>query len=338
MTYLEMAEKYGWEGSNKLKKAKAEGKLKPLKYGGAMAPNIPTWDYPSKGAFVRDTTDAPPRKYNKGGYLERIKRMAASAKKFNNGGGTDDPPYSAYNVWKNQTQPYDKFGFANPDYNIGNRFDFRTNNFRNYNPLTNLDLKIEIPQNPPTDYIFDSYGWDYKKEYGEDGTPHYYRSKAGTDKWEDLHTVKGNALAAVKALEFGDDMSYIGTDAHKKQRQYYFEEGLKDKGEWFGPIDEAERKKLIQSWYDPENKGADFMGSGEAPNIILTWAQDKDFISRYYKHFIRNYGEENENSNLFKQLLSGKFGYNPSTKTIYRLDKMGDAGKSRAMDRDWETV
>jgi len=133
-------------------------------------------------------------------------------------------------------------------------------------------------------------------------------------------------------------MSYIGTDAHKKQRQYYFEEGLKDKGEWFGPIDETERKKLIQSWYDPENKGADFMGSGEAPNIILTWAQDKDFISRYYKHFIRNYGEENENSNLFKQLLSGKFGYNPSTKTIYRLDKMGDAGKSRVMDTSQDSA
>jgi hypothetical protein len=38
------------------------------KYGGAMAPNIPTWDYPSKGTPIyRDTTDAPPRMFDNGG-------------------------------------------------------------------------------------------------------------------------------------------------------------------------------------------------------------------------------------------------------------------------------
>lgn len=69
MTYLEMAEKYGWEGSDKLKKAEAEGKIKSLKNGGAMAPIIPTWDYPSEKTFVRDTTDAPPRIFEGGGRI-----------------------------------------------------------------------------------------------------------------------------------------------------------------------------------------------------------------------------------------------------------------------------
>jgi hypothetical protein len=59
MTYLEMAEKYGWEGSNKLKKAEAEGKIKSLKNGGSMAPIIPTY-YKSKGTPIyRDTTALP---------------------------------------------------------------------------------------------------------------------------------------------------------------------------------------------------------------------------------------------------------------------------------------
>lgn len=39
------------------------------KNGGAMAKNIPTWNYPSKGAFVRDTTDAPPRYFRLGDKL-----------------------------------------------------------------------------------------------------------------------------------------------------------------------------------------------------------------------------------------------------------------------------
>lgn len=52
-------------------KTKLNPKLK-LKYnfknGGAMAPNIPTWDYPSKGTPIyRDTTDAPPRMFDNGG-------------------------------------------------------------------------------------------------------------------------------------------------------------------------------------------------------------------------------------------------------------------------------
>ena len=69
MTYFEMAEKYGWEGSDKLKKAEAEGKIKSLKNGGAMAPIIPTY-YKSKGTPIyRDTTDAPPRIFEGGGRM-----------------------------------------------------------------------------------------------------------------------------------------------------------------------------------------------------------------------------------------------------------------------------
>jgi len=71
MTYFEMAEKYGWGGSNKLKEAEAKEKIKSLKNGGSMAPIIPTWDYPSEKTFVKDTTDAPPRIFEGGGGFNR---------------------------------------------------------------------------------------------------------------------------------------------------------------------------------------------------------------------------------------------------------------------------
>ena len=55
-------------------KTKLNPKLK-LKYnfknGGAMAPIIPTWDYPSEKTFVKDTTDAPPRIFEGGGGFNR---------------------------------------------------------------------------------------------------------------------------------------------------------------------------------------------------------------------------------------------------------------------------
>jgi hypothetical protein len=86
-----------------------------------MAPIIPTY-YKSKGTPIyRDTTDAPPKKYDKGGLIRKLERITNSTKKFNNGGGTDDPPYSTYNFWKNRTQPYDKFGNVNPDYKGTNK-------------------------------------------------------------------------------------------------------------------------------------------------------------------------------------------------------------------------
>ena len=75
MTYLEMAEKYGWERSDKLKKAEAEGKIKLLKNGGSLAPIIPTY-YKSKGTPIyRDTTDAPPRIFENGGGKDKIKKI-----------------------------------------------------------------------------------------------------------------------------------------------------------------------------------------------------------------------------------------------------------------------
>ena len=59
-------------------KTKLNPKLK-LKYnfknGGAMAPIIPTWDYPSEKTFVRDTTDAPPRIFENGGEKDKRKKI-----------------------------------------------------------------------------------------------------------------------------------------------------------------------------------------------------------------------------------------------------------------------
>lgn len=59
-------------------KTKLNPKLK-LKYnfknGGAMAPIIPTWNYPSEKTFVRDTTDAPPRIFENGGGKDKRKKI-----------------------------------------------------------------------------------------------------------------------------------------------------------------------------------------------------------------------------------------------------------------------
>jgi len=46
-----------------------------FKNGGAMAPIIPTWDYPSEKTFVRDTTDAPPRIFENGGGKDKRKKI-----------------------------------------------------------------------------------------------------------------------------------------------------------------------------------------------------------------------------------------------------------------------
>ncbi len=45
------------------------------KNGGAMAPIIPTWNYPSEKTFVRDTTDAPPRIFENGGGKDKRKKI-----------------------------------------------------------------------------------------------------------------------------------------------------------------------------------------------------------------------------------------------------------------------
>ena len=59
-------------------KTKLNPKLKVkynFKNGGAMAPIIPTWDYPSEKTFVRDTTDAPPRIFENGGGKDKRKKI-----------------------------------------------------------------------------------------------------------------------------------------------------------------------------------------------------------------------------------------------------------------------
>lgn len=150
--------------------------------------------------------------------------------------------------------------------------------------------------------------------------------------WEEV-TEKSLNFKPIKAKVFNTDTDeWYGTQEQQDWDQKQYEKKLQSEGNWFGPVDKTKREELIKSWYDPENTGADIIGSGEAPNVILTWAQDRDLLSKYYKHFIRNHGEENENNQLYKQLLSGKWGYNPSTGVMYRLGAMGDAGKSRVID------
>jgi len=205
MTYFEMAEKYGWEQSDKLKKAEAEGKIKSLKNGGSMAPIIPTY-YKSKGTPIyRDTTDAPPTKYNKGGFLENIKNSIQFTKKFIDGGKLGESQNTAYNILKNNTQPVDKFGNVNVNYQGPTTF-------------RSLSNQVNAPIPTKADELTNQYGYDYKKTYDESGTPHYYTKKEGADSWIDLETEGNkNSLAAVKALTWGDDTSYIGTEAHKNQ-------------------------------------------------------------------------------------------------------------------------
>lgn len=457
MTYLEMAEKYGWEGSNKLKKAEAEGKIKSLKNGGSMAPIIPTY-YKSKGTPIyRDTTSLP---FRGGGPAElgcppgmifqngncipnptslintsgpratasepdptamsgMMKARLAYANEFGNSAAKrmvapTDKPYNFEdgNVGTHYMGSYDNYAipniqdvppleFTGPRMDEAIKFDspedadYFAKNYKEVSPAFNeppekptVEPKVEEDLNPAYEYFknstqpVDKFGrpnlnytgptslarqrgiselidksiarkkeedaktleantaivtdhddkYDYKRVFNKDGTASYYKKDKKDSDWEEV-TENSLNFKPIKAKVFNTDTDqWYGTEQQQDWDQKQYEKKLQSEGSWFGPIDKTERKKLIQSWYDPENKGADFMGSGEAPNVILTWAQDRDFLSKYYKHFIQNYGEENENTNLYRQLLSGKYGYNPSTRTIYKLSKMGDAGKSRVLD------
>jgi hypothetical protein len=174
-----------------------------LRNGGAMAPIIPTY-YKSKGTPIyRDTTALP---FREGGFVNSLRKQIKNSRKFVNGGDTEDIGKGmAYEFWKNKTQPVDKFGRSNVNYQGPTTF-------------RSLSNQVNAPIPTKADEFTNQYGYDYKKTYDESGTPHYYTKKEGADSWIDLETERNkNQLAAVKALAWGDDTSYIGTEAHKNQ-------------------------------------------------------------------------------------------------------------------------
>ena len=246
----------------------------------------------------------------------------------------EEDPNLAYEYFKNNNQPVDKFGRPNPNY-TGPTSLAREKGIsglvdkdivkRKEEDAANLEANTTIV----TDH---DDAFDYKRVFNKDGTTSYYsKGKKETD-WKE-ETESSSKLNAIKAKVFNTDTDkWYGTQEQQDWDQKQYEKKLQSEGNWFGPVDKTKREELIKSWYDPENTGADFIGSGEAPNVILTWAQDRDLLSKYYKHFIKNHGEENENDQLYRKLLSGEWGYNPSTGVSYRLNKMGDAGKSRVLD------
>ncbi len=248
----------------------------------------------------------------------------------------EEDPNLAYEYFKNNNQPVDKFGRPNLNYTgptslarqkgISNLID-KDIARKEKEDAANLEANTTIVTEHDDKF-------DYKRVFNKDGTTSYY-SKDKTIKDSDWKEETENSLnlKPIKAKVFNTDTDeWYGTQQQKDWDQKQYEKKLQSEGTWFGPVDKTKREELIKSWYDPENTGADFIGSGEAPNVILTWAQDRDLLSKYYKHFIRNHGEENENNQLYKQLLSGKWGYNPSTGVMYRLGAMGEAGKSRVVD------
>ena len=252
-------------------------------------------------------------KYNfeKGGFLGSIKNSIGFTKKFIDGGPLEGNKNSAYEYFKNSTQPVDKFGNANVNYQGPTTF-------------RSLSNQVNAPIPTKADELTNQYGYDYKKTYDESGTPHYYTKKEGADSWIDLETKKNkNQLAAVKALTWGDDTSYIGTDAHLAQRQNEYDKQLKSKGTWLGPMEAEERKKLYNIETDKE-----------APNMILSYAQDSDFINSIANFATISPGNVNEkyNSQIKRALLKGTHGFNPATGQLIKLSSLGDAGQSRVVD------
>lgn len=280
-----------------------------FKNGGSLAPIIPTY-YKSKGTPIyRDTTALP---FREGGFIKSLKSHIRNSRKYVNGGDTEDIGKGmAYEFWKNKTQPVDKFGRPNVNYQGPTTF-------------RSLSNQVNAPIPTKADELTSQYGWDYKKTYNESGIPHYYTKKQGADSWIDLET-KGNenSLAAALALAWGDDTSYIGTPQHLAQRQEEYDKQLKAKGTWLGPMEAAERKKL----YNKES-------NQEAPNMILSYAQDSDFINSIANFNLISPGNVNEkyNDQIKRALLKGTHGFNPATGQLIKLSGLGEAGQSRVVD------
>ena len=250
--------------------------------------------------------------FKKGGFINSVKKQIKNSKKFVNGGETEDIGKGmAYEFWKNRTQPVDKFGRPNVNYQGPTTF-------------RSLSNQVNAPIPTKADEFTNQYGYDYKKTYDESGTPHYYTKKEGSDSWIDLETEGNkNSLAAVKALAWGDDTSYIGSEAHLAQRQNEYDKQLKSKGEWLGPMEAEERKKLYNIKSDQE-----------APNMILSYAQDSDFINSIANFATISPGNVSEKGNeqIKRALLKGTHGFNPATGQLIKLSSLGEAGQSRIVD------
>jgi len=243
-------------------KTKLNPKLK-LKYnfknGGSMAPIIPTY-YKSKGTPIyRDTTALP---FKEGGFVNSLKKQIKNSRKFVNGGETEDIGKGmAYEFWKNKTQPVDKFGRSNVNYQGPTTF-------------RSLSNQVNAPIPTKADKLTSQYGYDYKKTYDESGTPHYYTKKEGTDSWIDLETEGNkNSLAAVKALAWGDDTSYIGTEAHRNQIR---DQLIKNEDARIKGLSSEEYTDELSSMYFPKKEQA----------------ATKSFNEQDYKDIESNFGSD----------------------------------------------
>ena len=94
--------------------------------GGAMAPIIPTWNYPSEKTFVRDTTDAPPKIFENGGGKDKRKKIN---KKYH-----DYANYASNYEWDAEGNPItiddqlrDYYNNLNSYYNDDKRIIFTSN-------------------------------------------------------------------------------------------------------------------------------------------------------------------------------------------------------------------
>ena len=240
----------------------------------------------------------------------------------------EEDPNLAYEYWKNTRQPIDKFG--QPNINYTGPTSLTRDTAISGLIQEDIDKKAKNLEDRTTIVTDFDDDYHYKRIFNKDGTTSYYTKDLNTknSKWKQVEENSLN-LKPIKAKVFNTDPEeWYGTQQQKDWDQKIYEKEIKDKGEWFGPIDETKREEILRPWYDPENKGADIIGSGEAPNIVLNYAQDKNFIDAH----ANSYFLKGRNDGLYKQLLSGKWGYNPSTGAMYRLGAMGEAGKSRIVD------
>ena len=165
------------------------------KNGGAMAKNIPTWNYPSKGAFVKDTTDAPPRIFENGGKWNNFTQKyqeALSDKK------------NELKYFKAKKDLKKKKGkYSGSDRVAQFLSDYKENNWIDYDPAAVKESAafVEGDTNPI------AYNYD-TKEYG---VPYWQGAQEAMDATM-LGTVLYPELRALnlKAANVGDDVVRAG--------------------------------------------------------------------------------------------------------------------------------
>ena len=76
--------------------------------------------------------------------------------------------------------------------------------------------------------------------------------------------------------------------------------------------------------------------SQEAPNMVLSYAQDSDFINSIANFATISPGNVSEKANaqIKRALLKGTHGFNPATGELIKLSSLGEAGQSRVVDTE----